>query len=157
MTGNNPKWKRLGYKTHDEYKAACAATRATRKAALLATRTGLTHKYILEVIWRLAEFDRPECTFTKEQLMAEVGCSLDTVRRALRELRDEGSLFPISVKGGRHIPAKYRLRIAGAKSDPASNRVEEMKAERDRNARWKFLAGKYGALKALEMLEEDEG
>jgi len=29
VTGNNPKWKRLGYKTHDEYKAACAATRAT--------------------------------------------------------------------------------------------------------------------------------
>lgn len=152
MTKSTPKWKRKGYQTQAEYSAACRANKKTEKAALLATKTENTAYAILRLIWDEAEFDKPECTITKEQIMAKAKCSLDTVKDALKELRDEGSLKPIYIKGGRGIPAKYRLSVAGQAHTPSDEAIDAMQDKRDRDAAWRFLKNKYGPLKALEMM-----
>lgn len=158
MTKSTPKWKRKGYQTQAEYSAACRANKKTEKAALLATKTENTAYAILRIIWDEAEFDKPECTITKEQIMASARCGLTVVKQALKELRDEGSLKEIYIKGGRGIPSKYRLSVAGQARTPSDEAIEAMQGKRDRDAAWRFLRDKYGPLKAMELMgNPDDG
>lgn len=147
-------WKKKGYKSPEEYSAACRANRKTKKAALLATGTKNTAYDVLRFIWDEAEFDKPVCTFTQQQVMAGTRAGRDTVQIALRQLRAEGSIKPIYMKGGRGIPSKYRLGIAGQATTPSDEHLEVMEANRDREAAWRFLSAKYGPLKAIEILGE---
>lgn len=77
-------------------------------AARLSARTAL------EALCRLAEFDRPEVTFSKPQLQRETRLSESSVDRAIRELRAEGSIEPIQgLAGGRSRAVTYRLVALG--------------------------------------------
>lgn len=156
-----PKWQIKGYRSADEYRAACAATRKTRRAAMAASKSGYSTARILEKMWDEADFDRPVVTITKEQLMGLCGCSLKTVKAALVELRAEGSIKPMKGwEGGRAKPTTWRLCVPGTETSPSDEQVECMEAKRDRNAAWNFLKGKYGPLKALEIMgnpEEEPG
>lgn len=154
MSNTPPKWKRSGYQNQQEYSAACRANKKTKQAALLATETQNKAYDILRIIWDEAEFDKPECTITKEQIMAEARCCLKVVKRALKQLRDEGSLKAIYIRGGRGIPTKYRLGVAGSAQTPSYMQIEEMRGKRDRDAAWRFLRDKFGPLKALEIMDE---
>lgn len=157
MTRRPPNWQRKGYQSDAEYRAACAATRRTKMAALAATKSRKTGRLVLEKMWGRAEFDRPTVVVTKQQLMADVGCCLDTLRAVLRELRQEGSIKPVkNWQGGRGIPTTWALRVAGHETTPADTQVEGMKEARNREAAFRFLAGKYGPSKAIEILDGPE-
>lgn len=147
-----PAWQKKGYKSPDEYRAACRANRKTKKAALLATKATNKALEVLRFIWDEAEFDKPICTFTQQQIMAGTRAGRVTVREAMRLLREEGSIKPIYMKGGRGIPSKYRLGVAGQPTTPSDEHLEVMEANRDREAAWRFLSAKYGPLKAIEIL-----
>ena len=148
-----PGWVKKGYQSEAEYRAACSANRKTRRAALAATKAKYLEARILEKMWDQADFDKPIVTITKEQLMALCGCSLWTVKRALSELRKEGSVKPMKGwEGGRAKPTTWRLCVPGAESSPSDENTQQMEAKRDREAAWRFLSGKYGPAKALEIL-----
>ena len=162
MSGQRkPLWQRKGYRNADEYRAACAATRKTRRAAMAATKTGYTTARILEKMWDQADFDRPRVTITKEQIMSLCRCSLSSVKRAFIELRAEGAIKPMKGwEGGRAKPTTWRLCVPGSDASPSDDQLECMEAKRDREAAWNFLKGKYGPLKALELMgtpEEEPG
>lgn len=153
MSARSPLWKRKGYPSDAEYKSACAATRMTRKAALAATSVKGLQLLLLEKMWNRAEFDRPSVTVTREQLMADTGCSLDSVKRAFRNLRAEGSIRPArNWKGGRGVPTTWLLRVAGVEQTPADVGAKAAQDARQRDAAWRFLAAKYGPLKARELM-----
>lgn len=153
-----PKWKRAGYQNEPEYRAACAATKKTENAAMLATKlTQSGYVRVLQVMWRAADFDKPRVTITKQQIMAKAPCSLSTVKRALKALRDEGSVIPLkNWEGGSGIATTWRLCIAGHASTPADEHIELMEAKRKRDAAWRFLKDKYGPAKALEIMGDPE-
>jgi len=152
-----PKWKQKGYQTEDEYKAACSATKKTERAAMAATRATNGTSRVLQVMWSLAEFDAPRVKITKQQIMAKAPCSLSTVKRALKELRSEGTIKPVKDwQGGSGVATTWRLLVPGAASTPADDQIEYMEAKRKRAAAWDFLKGKYGPLKAMELMGEEE-
>lgn len=152
-----PKWQKKGYQNESEYRAACAATRKTRRAAMAATKAHDGASRVLQVMWNEADFDKPRVTITKEQIMALAPCSLSTVKRALKELRAEGSIKPVkNWQGGRNIPTTWRLCIPGATTTPAEAQIEAMEAARNREAAWRFLKGKYGPVKALELMGDPD-
>lgn len=155
MSKYQPKWKRLGFKDAGEYSGACRAKKKTQMAALIATKANGKTLDILRIMWERAEFHEPVVSVTKEQLMSDARCSLDTVKSAMAYLRSEGSIFPIYMRGGRGLPSKYRLKVAGYDRTPSDDHIEVMAAERDREAAWRFLKGKYGPVKALEILSEN--
>lgn len=154
MSGKrDPLWRRKGYRSVEEYRAACSATRKTRRAAMAATKAAYSTARILEKMWDQADFDRPVVIITKEQLMGLCGCSLKTVKAALVELRAEGSIKPMKGwEGGRAKPTTWRLCVPGSDASPSDELVESMEAKRDREAAWNFLKGKYGPIKALEIM-----
>ena len=157
MTSKQPKWKRLGFQSDAEYRSACSAKRKTEKASLLASRAERTTHTILRILWQNADFHAPKVTTTKEQIMAEARCSLDSVKRAVLFLRNEGSIKPIKgFKGGRGVPTTYLLKVAGHEKTPLDERIAAMEAKRDREATWRFLRGKYGPVKALEIMGDPE-
>lgn len=157
MTKRPPNWQRKGFRTESEYKAACAATRETRKAALLCTKTKLGHKLVLKTMWEKAEFDRPFVTITKQQIMADLDMSLATVKRAWVELRAEGSIKPArNWSGGAKVATTWMLTVSGSNKTPAEAQIEFMKVKRDRDAAFKYLAHKFGALKAIEILGDPD-
>ncbi|PJE25774.1 hypothetical protein CVM39_18895 [Pseudooceanicola antarcticus] len=126
---------------------------------MAATSAKGTRLLILEKMWSRAEFDRPSVTVTREQLMADTGCSLDSVKRAFRALRDEGCIRPArNWKGGRGVPTTWLLRVPGAADTPADHEAHRVQEARQRDAAWRFLSAKYGPLKAMEMMgpREDE-
>lgn len=148
-----PKWKRSGYKSDEEYRAACSANRKTRRAAMAATKAKYTTARILEKMWDRADFDKPLVKVTKEQLMADCGCSLWSAKNALKELRDEGSVKPLrDWQGGRGVATTWRLCVAGGDTTPSDDQIKLMEAERERQAAWSYLAGKFGPMKAMEIL-----
>ncbi len=148
-----PKWKRVGFANDAEYRAACAATRRTKRAAFLATEAKLAHRLVLEVMWQRADFHRPFVKLTKRDIMEDAGLCLKTVQRSLKFLRNEGSVFPASGwEGGSGKATLWSLRVPGSKGTPAEEQIEYQKAKRDRDATWRFLSGKYGALKAIEIM-----
>ncbi|DBA35682.1 TPA_inf: hypothetical protein gp_19 [Marinomonas phage YY] len=152
-TKRAPKWQRVGFANEAEYRAACAATRRTKKAAFLATGAKLAHRLVLEVMWQRADFHRPFVKLTKRDLMEDSGLCLKTVQRSLKFLRDEGSVFPASGwEGGSGKATLWALRVPGSKGTPADEQIEQQKDKRDREATWRFLKDKYGPLKALEIM-----
>ena len=157
MTSKQPKWKRLGFQSDAEYRSACSAKRKTEKASLLASGVKNKAHGILRILWQNSEFHAPKVTTTKEQIMAEARCSILTVKDALRKLRDEGSIKPIKgFKGGSGVPTTYLLKVAGHEKTPLDERILAMEAKRDREATWRFLRGKYGPMKALEIMGDPE-
>lgn len=156
-----PKWKRLGFQSDAEFRRASSARRKTQQAALAATSAENTTMLILRVMWDDADWHQPRVTTTKAQLMSKARCSIDSVKRALRKLREEGSIVPIKgFQGGRHIPTTYLLKVAGTNETPSDTQIHYLEAKRDREATWRFLKGKFGPLRALEIMgdppEEDE-
>jgi hypothetical protein len=108
-------------------------------------------------MWSNAEFDAPRVTITKEQIMAKAPCSLSSVKRALKELRSEGSIKPVkNWQGGSGVATTWRLLVPGASSTPADDQIEAMEAKRNRAAAWSFLKAKYGPMKALELMGDQE-
>ncbi len=82
---------------------------------------------VLEAMVRLAEFDRPEVTVTKSQLMDEAKRSWPRIKIALKILREEGSIEPIkNILGGRGNATTYRLCVIGqgSKSIKSTPKVE---------------------------------
>lgn len=152
-----PKWQRLGFATDSDYRAACSAKKKTQRAALAASSATYTTFHILRIMWDRADYHAPRVTITKEQIMREARCSLKTVKVALQTLRAEGSVKPVAgIKGGRRVATTYRLQVVGGGKNAAQEHVEATEAERDRNTRFKFLAQKYGAIKAMEILDREE-
>ena len=124
-TKRAPKWQRVGFTNEAEYRAACAATRRTKKAAFLATGAHLAHRLILEVMWQNADFHRPFVKITKRDIMEHSGLSLKTVQRGLKFLRNEGSIFPVSGwEGGSGKATLWALRVSGSKETPADEQIE---------------------------------
>jgi len=158
MTGKRiPKWKKRGYRNEEEYRAACSATKKTRRAAMAATSAEYSTARILEKMWDEADFDRPHVVITKEQLMSLCRCSVQTVKIAWKFLRDEGSIKPVKGwEGGRGKPTTWRLCVAGRDVTPSDEQIKHMEAVRDREAAWNFLKGKYGPLKAMEIMGAPE-
>lgn len=153
----DPKWKREGFASEAEYRSACAATRATKKASLAATGMKNTPQNILRIMWADADFHRPIVTITKEQIMAKANCCLWSVKQALKALREEGSIKPIrNGKGGRSVPTTWLLGVAGQQSTPSDQHVAELEEKRSREAAWRFLSQKYGPAKALEIMGSEE-
>lgn len=108
---------------------------------------------------RRAEHDKPEVTFTKDQICDTLNTSRRTVQRALQELRDEGALIPIKNHAGGHaVATTYRLVIIGQGAAPVTfgsqNRSREDILQDPREKRFRALARKYGALRATEMMNE---
>jgi hypothetical protein len=152
-----PQWKRKGYQAEDEYRAACSATKKTQRAAMASTTARNGTSRVLQVMWSNAEFDAPRVTITKEQIMAKAPCSLSSVKRALKELRSEGSIKPVkNWQGGSGVATTWRLLVPGASSTPADDQIEAMEAKRNRAAAWSFLKAKYGPMKALELMGDQE-
>lgn len=156
MTAKAPKWKREGFSTDAEYRSACSAKRKTEKASKAASPAAYAASHILKIMWNEADFHAPKVTITKEQLMMHARCSLFTVKRALIELRSEGSIKPIkNHRGGRGIPTTWRLCVAGCDHTPSDAQIEAMENKQSREAAFKFLSHKYGGLKALELMGDD--
>lgn len=83
-------------------------------------------RLVLEILCRLAEFDRPEVTVTKPQLRDESGLCANTVRAAMRELREAGTIVPIKNKlGGRGNAVTYRLIAMAEDREPAAAETAE--------------------------------
>lgn len=69
---------------------------------------------VLQEICRRAEFDRPESTITKPQLMRILGYDVKTIKHALAALRGEGCIVPIAgFEGGKGRATTYRLVALG--------------------------------------------
>lgn len=158
MSGKRaPKWKRQGYLSDEEYRAACSATRKTRRAAMAASTARYATGRILNAMWDAADFDKPSVKITKEQLIEQTGYELSTIKKALRELRADGSIKPHkNWQGGRNIPTTWWLKVPGSIASIAEEQIEAMEAKRKREAAWQFLKGKYGPLKAMELMGEEE-
>lgn len=155
MTLKTPRFRKAGFASDEEYKAAKAATLKTQKAALLATSVRGNKLLVLKAMWVRADWHRPVCTVTKEQLMADTGACLDTVKKALKALREEGSVKPMkNWQGGRRVPTTWQLRIAGRTETPSEQQTREQIMQRDHDATWRCLKGKFGAVRALEILDE---
>jgi len=72
---------------------------------------GAARTVLLEAC-RRADFGKPETTVTKNQLEEMLGYHRKTIKRALRFLKDEGSLWPVrNVEGGRGKAVTYRLQV----------------------------------------------
>ena len=81
--------------------------------AVMAASSG-THsmKYVLEYMCWCSEWDRPEVTITKQQLVDHFGIHVKTVQKALSSLKNEGSIEVIhNGLGGRGNAPRYRLLI----------------------------------------------
>ncbi|WP_424829961.1 hypothetical protein [Ruegeria sp.] len=85
-----------------------------------------TKNVLLVLCWQ-AEFDRPEVSITKDQIMRRAGVSKSTVRRALRCLESVGSIEVIyNGLGGRSRCPTYRLLVAkkGGHGEPKGGHDE---------------------------------
>lgn len=125
---------------------------------MLATECRHGPRAVLEAMWRRADFHRPFVTITKQQIMSETLLTLWSVKRALLELREEGSIKAArGWEGGRGIPTTWHLRIANlpkGTSTPSEDHMRHMQDKRQRDAAFSYLAGRYGPMKALEIMGE---
>tara|TARA_R110002073_G_scaffold46499_2_gene126860 strand:+ start:6557 stop:6997 length:441 start_codon:yes stop_codon:yes gene_type:complete len=65
---------------------------------------------VLQHLCSRAEFDRPEVTITKPQIVRDLGIDQNTAQRGLSKLRALGVIVPIKgFEGGRGVPVTYRL------------------------------------------------
>ena len=83
---------------------------------------------VLSLLCHRAEYDKPEVTITKAQLSAVTGLERKAVQRALRDLRDAGSIVPIKhFEGGKGNAVTYQLVIVGQGGSEAE--IDPQKAE----------------------------
>ena len=154
IKSRKPRWAKCGFKTQEEYRAACAATKRTERAAMASTTATNGISRVLQVMWREADFHQPYVTITKEQIMAKAPCSLSTVKRAWRYLRAEGSIKPVrGWEGGAKVATKFKLCIAGRTDTPSDDHITVLEHERQRAAAWTFLRDKFGAQRAMELFD----
>lgn len=87
---------------------------------------------VLMHLCHMAEFDRPEVTITRPQIEASLGYCTKTVKMALKELREEGSIKPIQgFAGGRGNAVTYSLIPVGqGAQQPAQGAGQGSKKER---------------------------
>lgn len=86
-------------------------------------------KTLLAVMCIRSEFDAPEVTITKPQLIRWIGCDEKTVKRALRLLKDLGCIVPIrDLEGGRGNAVTYRLCVVGEAPEAPDTAPERRKA-----------------------------
>jgi len=87
--------------------------------------------------------------------MTDIGCSLCTIKEAWKVLKDEGSIRSVrNSLGGRGKAVTFRLGIAGRTDTPVSELTGRLEADAKRDAAWQFLKGKYGPIKAMEIMGE---
>lgn len=99
---------------NNKKRSAAGANRRHLNNVLRTSRASYGTYAVLEALIRKAEFDRPEVTITKPQLEIEARRTPKTIKKALKELRDEGSIVPIrNFVGGRGNAVTYRLCVAG--------------------------------------------
>ncbi|MBI1220131.1 MAG: hypothetical protein GC186_16460 [Rhodobacteraceae bacterium] len=101
--------------------------RRQRHVGAVVAGSGTRHstRLVLEILCRLSEFDRPEVTTTKPQLVEESGLYRDTVYAAIRELREAGIILPVrNAKGGRGNAVTYRLLARGAELTPSTTTAD---------------------------------
>lgn len=123
------------------------------------TRSGarLSARLVLAEACRVAEFDRPETTFTKEQIMRNTGLSLSSVKRALHYLRSRGVLVPIRhFEGGKGNAVTYRLVAIGQGEDDDATRSEgRATVDPVTFSRWVDLHG-YATARQMKREQEKE-
>lgn len=80
-----------------------------------ASKSRCAARTVLLEACRRADFKKPETTVTKNQLEEMLGYDRKTIQRALKFLKDEGSLLPVrNVEGGRGKAVTYRLQVIEA-------------------------------------------
>lgn len=128
-------------------------------AVLKASRSEGSARLILLEVCRRADHKSPVTKFTKDQLCESLRICRDTVRVALTFLREEGSLVPLYVKGGRGHASIYRLAIVGRPTVTVrqGDKPAEPTEDERRELRFKALARKHGAARALEMMDDGPG
>lgn len=122
----------------DDARRRASETRKHINAVLRSSRAQKGAWAVLEALCRLAEFDRPEVTATKADLVTEARRSWKTIKLALSELREEGTIIPVRNKlGGRGNAVTYRLCIAAGAAAAAPEPVAEAA---EVNALWARIA-----------------
>lgn len=112
-------------------------------AVLRCYRGKVRSRAILETMCRLSEFDRPEVIITKPQLVEETGRCWNTVKSALAELREAGSILPVKNQlGGRGNAVTWRL-VALAAEDTAP--APDLPADDTGAELWAVVAARYSA------------
>lgn len=120
---------------------------------MAATKAKNGEARVLQVMWREADFHRPFVTITKTQIMQKAPCSLSTVKRAWRFLREEGSIKPVSNwEGGAKVATRFKLCIPGVNQTPSDDQITLMEEKRKRQAAWDYLRAKFGPEEALRLL-----
>ena len=88
---------------------------------LKASKSRCAARTVLLEACRRADFGKPETTVTKSQIEEALGYDRKTIQRALKFLKDEGSLFPArNVEGGRGKAVTYRLQVIQDESPEAA-------------------------------------
>jgi hypothetical protein len=132
-------WRRKGYKSEADYRAACQRARSIKAKALAGSNARYAARAVLMAAchgpW--ADFDSCHVIFTKAQMQQYVGVlDTKTMKAALRVLRLEGSLVPVkNWQGGRHVPTTYSVQAVGqggqATADEAGQGAQEQETATD--------------------------
>jgi len=150
-----PLFKRKGFASQEEYSGACRAKKKTEKASKLSTKVKLTHKHVFTEMWLAADFHRPFVTITRQQIMEKCACSLGTVKSAFKALKLEGSIKPVyNHLGGRGNAVTFQLCISGENRTPSDEHIQLLTEAKGREATFRYLSGKFGPLKAVQMMDE---
>ena len=146
------KWRKKGYSTETEYREACKRARGIKDAVAEKSKAKNSTGQILELMIRRSEFDDPVVTITKDQIIDRTGLNRTTVQYAIRFLEAEGTIKKINnALGGRGKAVTWRLMVP-YRDQPK----EEPTAETYRDKRFKQLARKHGAIKAMAILDKEE-
>lgn len=146
------KWRKKGYGSESEYREACKRARGIRDAISKRTKAKLGIRLVLEHMLKRSEFDDPVVTITKDQIIDDLGVERKTVQRSIRFLEDEGTIKKIhNALGGRGNAVTWRLMVP-FRDQPK----EEKTAETYREKRFKQLARKHGAIKAMAIMDSEE-
>lgn len=146
------KWRKKGYPSEAEYREACKRSRGIKDEISKRSKAKHSTGYILETMISRSEFDDPVVTITKDQLIDRTGLDRSTVQIAIRFLEAEGTIKKIyNAMGGRGNAVTWRLMVP-YRDQPK----EEATAETYRDKRFKQLARKHGAIKAMAIIDAEE-
>lgn len=100
----------------------------------------------------MSDFEKPRVAVTKDAICDTINAGRRAIAEALSFLREEGTLRPIKgMYGGKHVAVTYELVICTGKTPAEQNHVTP---EDEREARYRSLARKFGAIKALDMMND---
>jgi DNA-binding transcriptional MocR family regulator len=108
-----PKWARAGFASAAEYNEACSKARRSKEATLRASNARCGAARVLEYLVRRSDFHNMAVTTTKPQIMEDLRLDRKTVQRALKFLREEGTICAITnakggkAPGGAGLPVTY--------------------------------------------------